>query len=118
MPEAPTLASKPPGQLPLDALRLERMTSGHLCLNLSERISWEGFDKYAEALLREVGGVKLRIVAESVEMRIWGVTIRGQPLSLVYSDYPSMVSLESSANAGDEALEHVRAMLSALHHLA
>lgn len=89
------------------------MASGHLCLNLSARVSWEGFDAYAEELLKEVGGVKSRVVAESVEMKIWAVSIRGQPLLLVYSDYPAMVSLESAEDGGDAVLQHVGAMLDA-----
>jgi hypothetical protein len=96
----------------LEALSLEQMASGHLCLNLSERVTWEGFDTYAMDLLRVVGGVRTN-VAESVEMRIWTVSIRGRNLSLVFSDYPAMVSLESSDDRGDEVLQEVETTLQA-----
>jgi hypothetical protein len=55
-PEVQTLTSNERGRLPLDALRLETMASGHFCLNLSERVSWSGFEKYAEELLRNQTG--------------------------------------------------------------
>lgn len=87
------------------------MASGHLCLNLSERVSWERFDAYAEGLLRELGGTRLKVVAESVEMKIWAVSIRGQALSLVFSDYPAMVSLESPGEGGDSVLQEVHSLL-------
>ncbi|MHB8874568.1 MAG: DUF3630 family protein [Myxococcaceae bacterium] len=98
------------GSLPIEALSLEKMASGHSCLNLSERISWEHFGAYAERLLRTLGGLKIS-VADSVEMRVWTVSIDGRVLSLVFSDYPAMVSLESSDDEGDKVLDDVRAKL-------
>lgn len=97
----------------LDALRLERMASGHLCLNLSERVGWGGFERYADDLLAAIGGTKVRVLAESVEMRIWEVSVRGQPLKLVYDDYPVGVSLESSEKSGDDELERLLVVLEA-----
>lgn len=106
------MASEGHGQLPLDALHLETMSSGHLCLDLSERVRWEDFDAYAEQLLLRIGGAKGDVV-ESVEMKLWFVTIRGCILRLVYSDYPALVSLESRDELGDEMLQQIKALLEA-----
>ena len=95
-----------PPSLFLDALGLERMSSGHVCLNLSERVTWQQFPAYAESVLRVTGGKRTR-VAESVELRIWDVSFLGATVSLVWSDYPEMVSLESSSTDGDLLLSQI-----------
>ena len=94
----------------LDALRLQSMSSGHLCLNLSENVSWEDFGGYAEQLLRVLKGRKLD-AAESPDIRMWGVMVHGHVLRLVFDDYPTMLSLESSDDNGDKVLRQVEAQL-------
>lgn len=101
--EEQTLASDKPS---LDALKLGTMASGHLCLNLSERVSWEGFPAYAEALLALIAGTRVS-TADSVEMRIWTVSIGHQTVRLVQEDYPMMVSLESESAEADDLLREL-----------
>src|ERR1700723_2709718 len=69
-----------------DALALTTMASGHLCLNLSEEVTWEDFPAYANAFLSAVGGKRTR-VAEAADVRLWEVTIDGQQLRLVFDDF-------------------------------
>lgn len=90
----------------LDALKLGTMASGHLFLSLSERVSWEDFPAYAEALLRLITGTRLS-TAESVETRIWTVSIGDQTVRLVQEDYPMMVSLESESAEADDLLRQL-----------
>ena len=82
------------------------MASGHLCLNLSENVSWEDFPAYANALLNILGGSRTDTV-ESVEMRIWEVSFAGSGVRFVYDDYPAMVSLESRDEEGDVVLREL-----------
>lgn len=103
MREERTLASEKPS---LDALSLESMASGHLCVNLSERISWEDFPAYADALLVLIDGTSVNRF-ESVETRIWTVSIGHQTLRLVLEDYPMMVSLESESAEADDLLREL-----------
>ena len=96
--------------IPLESLGIEKMASSHLCLNLSENVSWEDFPAYADALLKILGGSRVN-VAESVEMRIWEVSFAGTGVRFVYDDYPAMVSLESRDEEGDVILRELCARL-------
>jgi hypothetical protein len=104
------LASSRIPNVALDALAVERMASGHLCLNLSERVAWEDFPAYAAALLHMIGGTQIDST-HLVEARILDVFLRGATLSLIWSDYPVVVSLESSSTAGDELILELNALL-------
>lgn len=87
-----------------DALALTQMASGHLCLNLTEKIHWEDFPDYADTVLRFINGnVKQR--CDATEIRLWHVEIHGCTMRLVFDDYPTMVTLESSDNQGDLILK-------------
>jgi hypothetical protein len=86
------------------------MASGHLCLNLSEKVNWEDFAGYAEQLLRVLNGCKLD-ATESPDIRIWSVAVHGHVLRLVFDDYPAMLSLESSDDHGDTVLRRVELQL-------
>lgn len=94
----------------LDALGIQPMASGRLCLNLSERVTWESFPRYANDLLKFVSGKKVD-AAESVEMRVWTIVMDGSEMRLVQEDFPSMVSLEAMDGGGDEALRRLHAKL-------
>lgn len=102
-----TLGSK---QIWCDALALTTMASGHLCLNLSETVSWEGFPSYANAVLVAVDGKRTHI-ADSPNIRVWEVLINDQTLRLVFDDFPAMVSLESGDALGDEVLRNLHERL-------
>lgn len=97
-------------KIPLEALGMEKMASGHLCLNLTEMVTWEDFPEYGKSLLRVLGGTRIDI-AESVEMRIWDVSIYEVELSLVWDDFPAMLSLESSSSEGDAVLQRIHEIL-------
>ena len=86
------------------------MASGHLCLNLTERMSWEEFPDYAEKFLRSIGGEIIR-KSEGPDIRIWEVSIERHPVQFVFDDYPVMVSLESYDDQGDKILKHLRQKL-------
>jgi hypothetical protein len=96
--------------LPLDALGIQTMASGHLCLCLSERVAWEEFPRYAEVLLKTLDGSKENAV-ESVETRIWEVSFGGCRLLLVQDDFPMMVSFESPDKDGDALIPQLHAAL-------
>lgn len=93
-----------------DALALTTMMSGHLCLNLSEQVSWEGFPAFADELLKRIGGVRCD-TTEAVDIRLWDVLVQGQTVQLVFDDFPTMVSLESQHSEGDAVLRRVYAGL-------
>jgi len=97
--------------LELDALTVQKMASGHLCLNLSEHVGWQGFPEFAEKLLHAVGGEIMR-KTDGPDMRLWDVRIEGSGLSLVFDDYPVMTSLESSDQAGDIVIQNLSQRLS------
>jgi hypothetical protein len=88
----------------MDALGLQDMASGHLCLNLSEYVTWEEFPDYAQSLLTFMHGRKVSFV-NGPDVRLWQVQVEGVGLRLVYDDYPQMVSLESDSDAGDRLLQ-------------
>ena len=96
---------------PLDALAVKKMASGHLSLNLSEKVTWEGFPNYAAGLLRLLDG-KLLNQSDGVDIRLWKVEIAGRTISLVFDDYPLMVAFESSDLDGDALIEDLHQRLS------
>jgi hypothetical protein len=97
-------------RLPLDALELKLMASGHVCLNLSERVSWEEFPGYANELLALLNGSTVS-VTEGPDIRLWRVLVEHTELRLVYEDFPEMVSLESDSDLGDRLLQLLAAKL-------
>jgi hypothetical protein len=96
--------------LPLDALEIEAMASGHCCLNLSEQVGWSEFPEYAEKLLSKLGGRQVS-VADAPDIRLWEVEVDGESLRLVYDDYPVMVSLESDTDSSDSLLRRLLTQL-------
>jgi hypothetical protein len=99
--------------LRIEKLGISQMTSGRLCLSLSEEISWEAYPRYAEKIIEVCGGV-VRGKTESPDIRIWNVVISQQELRLVYEDYPQLVSLESCSAGGDRLLEALYGKLLAI----
>lgn len=95
----------------VSVLSLEMMSSGHSCLNLSSKVSWEGFSEYAEKILEKLGGVIYK-KSDSPDVRVWDVLIQGELLRLVFDDFPTMVSLESKSESGDKVLLSIKALLS------
>jgi len=92
-------------ELPLESLSVESMHNGHKSLNLTEQVSWAGFPTYASELGRVLENCRApRVVADSVEMRIWELSISNVTVSLVWNDFPNMVSLESRDDLGDAVI--------------
>lgn len=82
------------------------MASGHLCLNLTERISWEEFPVFAERFIPSIRG-EITGKSDGPDLRLWEVTIDAQPLRFVFDDFPVMVSLESHSDEGDAILKRL-----------
>ncbi len=95
----------------LDALTIQKMASGHLCLNLSERVAWEGFPDFAEKFLQATGGEIVK-KTDGPDMRLWNVRIDESDLILAFDDFPVMISLESLDRAGDTVIERLEQQLS------
>lgn len=90
--------------------KIIKMASGHLSLELSDRVSFDDFPEYAELFLAAVdGSVKKR--GDSIIMCIWDVVIKGCKYRLVYDDYPCGVSLESDNETSDSELTRIKEML-------
>ena len=91
------------------------MASGHLCLNLSESVTWKEFDGFARSLIALIGARRTK-VTDGPEMRIWDVTLDDVAVALVWSDYPSMTSLESSSSDADALLPRIFVQLRTVQH--
>lgn len=98
--------------LPMEVLRLGPMASGHLALELTERIGWTQSADYAAELLARLGA-KVIDTVDPAEMRIWNLAIEGVTVRLVYEDFPQMISLEANAAAGDELLTRLASRFAA-----
>ncbi|WP_394829076.1 DUF3630 family protein [Pendulispora albinea] len=86
------------------------MASGHLCINLSEKVSWEDFPSFAAALLERIGGTRVGTM-DAVDARLWDIVIDEHRVILVFDDFPAMVSLEARDREGDDVLRRVHARL-------
>jgi hypothetical protein len=103
--------------LQTEQLALITMASGHLCLNLTESVGWEDFPAYAGELLRQLNGT-VQSKADGVEICVWKVRLGNRELRLVYDDYPTMISLESSTDDGDSLLAELHQKLEAFRNTA
>ena len=85
-------------------LKWKPMASGHLCLELTDRIGWHEFPKFAERLVSDFGW---NVVEKSVvaDMHIWGLKFENEQIRLVFDDFPLMISLESDSHKGDEIIK-------------
>ena len=90
--------------LHFDALKLVSMASGHLCLELSEKVEWEDFPNFASIILKKINGRVIK-KCESVDIKLWTVLIDGVELYLVWDDYPFMTTFEALDDAGDALLK-------------
>lgn len=94
-----------------EKMTLITIASGHLSLELTETVRWENFPLFAEQLVALLGGLVVN-KADGVEICVWKIRVQDCELRLVYEDYPTMVSLESSSDAGDKYLRDVQHSLS------
>ncbi|MFJ4064094.1 DUF3630 family protein [Pseudomonas sp. NPDC089996] len=89
--------------LKLDALNIETMYSGGSCLNLTSSINWEDFPAYAKSVIDLLNG-SIEKKTDSIDIRVWEVTLEQEKFYLTYDDFPVMVSLESLTPKGDALL--------------
>ena len=87
---------------PLERLEIMPMASGNASLLLTERVEWELFPAYAEAILQVLDGEVVDRV-DGPDQRVWTVHIGSQVFWLAYEDYPVGVSLDPQ-NASASAL--------------
>lgn len=92
------------------SLFVGRMSSGRLYIELTSAVGWEGFPGYAEEFVSIFSG---RVVSrnDSVDTRVWGVSLNNEELRLVYEDFPVMITLESISDGGDKVIEAIKAGL-------
>ncbi|PBQ01771.1 hypothetical protein CCL17_13510 [Pseudomonas congelans] len=95
----------------MKTVRIEKMHSGHSCLNLSAEIDWDNFPRYADSILGLLGGT-VTSKSDAVDVRVWDVKIKGEAFFLAYEDFPSMISLESKNANGDALIEEFFSVLS------
>jgi len=98
----------------LDSLGMDRMVSGHLCLNLSQNVNWDEFPDFANELLDLLKGTVLSR-CDGVDVRLWNVVVDGMKLKLVFDDFPIMTTFESSDGDGDALLQQIYSKLKKYH---
>jgi len=95
-----------------EILNINKMASGHLCLNITEKICWEDFPEYAESIVELLRG-EIFSRTDGPDIRLWNVVINGQNYRLAFDDYPIAVSLESNDDAADKEILKIRDSLAA-----
>ena len=96
--------------LPLERLDIQAMASGDESLVLTERVGWESFPTYAEAILQLVEGTVVDR-ADGPDQRVWSVSIGAQSFWLAYDDYPLGVSLDPKTSAASALIPAIRQRL-------
>ena len=89
----------------IESLAIERMESGHKCLNLTNGIGWEDFPAFAEQIVVALGA-KVTLRNDMPDVRLWVIEADGIRLRLVFDDFPAVVTLESSSAEADSLIEH------------
>lgn len=97
----------------IDALNIVEMASGNLCLNISRSVDWEKFPLFADSFVEMIGS-KIVKKSDGPDMRIWQILTDEISTSLVFDDYPMMVSLEAMDISGNNLIERLYRELSAL----
>ncbi len=82
------------------------MASGHLNLDLTERLNWEEFPLFADKFIKFFNG-SLLSKFDGPDVRIWDIVINNQKYRLTFDDYPVMVSLESMDEAADNEISKI-----------
>ena len=95
-------------ELPLERLVVQEMASGNASLALTERVDWESFQGYAEAVLQLIGGSVVERVDSPVE-RVWTVTVGGELFWLAHDEVG--VSLDSQSREASLLIPAIRRTL-------
>jgi hypothetical protein len=96
--------------LPLEFLTLHPMASGGSCILLTERISWDEFPDYAEAIVRLTGG-HLGERIDSGGERVWRFDRNGLGYWITWDDLDPGVSIEPCDQVAGAEIEAIRDML-------
>jgi len=88
-------------------LSLEKLNSGHLCLELFSKLDWDQFPSFVDALLQSFSG-SIEKKTDTVDIRIWELNMSGESIRVVFEDFPVMVSLESDTDGGDRLLQEIK----------
>jgi hypothetical protein len=91
--------------LPLEQLAVQEMASGELSLLLTDRVQWESFPDYANAVLLIVGGTVVERV-DGPDERVWTVSIGGQPFWLAHDEVG--VSLDSKSRESSRLIPSIQ----------
>jgi hypothetical protein len=97
----------------LEKLELQKMASGHLCLELTEAVAFEDFPKFADEFLSTIGATVLHRL-ESFDLQIWDILLSNCEMRLVFEDFPVMVSIRSTSDEGDQILRKLRDKLKSM----
>lgn len=84
--------------------RVEPMASGSLSVVLQEPVSWEAFPKWADVWCRRLGAT-LSAKADSVDERVWSVSVEGNLYWLAYDDSQAALTLEPQQLVDDETIK-------------
>jgi hypothetical protein len=95
---------------PLERLDIQPMASGDHSLLLTERVDWDAFPAYVEAILPLVGGV-LVDRADGPDQRVWTVSIRSQLFWMAFDEFPGSVSLDPQNSEASSLIPAIRHML-------
>ncbi|WP_191831525.1 DUF3630 family protein [Pseudomonas fluorescens] len=87
----------------LDAISIETMHSGRLCLNLTSCVGWDGFPAYAEIVIGLLNGNIVK-KSDSMDVRAWEILIDNEKFFLAHDDFSTMISLESTSLQGDQLI--------------
>lgn len=98
-------------ELPLERLVVQEMASGNASLALTERVDWESFPVYAEAVLQEIGGTVVERADGPME-RVWTVTVGGELFWLAHDEIG--VSLDSQSREASLLIPEIRQTLLAI----
>jgi hypothetical protein len=94
--------------VPLERLDIMEMASGDSSLLLSERVPWESFPTYAEAVVQLVGGSVVDRADSPVE-RVWTIDVGGRLFWLAYDELG--VSLDSKSEQANALIPSFRQTL-------
>ncbi len=78
----------------LESLKINKMASGNLSLDLTEDVTWENFPEKAREFLNLVKG-KVLFKSTLPDSRSWVVLIHWRPFFLTFDDMPWGMTLDS-----------------------
>src|SRR5262245_41649000 len=96
--------------IPLESLELRPMASGEESLHLTDRVRWEEFSGYAEAVLLLLDGT-IEARADSAAERVWDITIDGADFWIAFDDFGLGISLDPKDPRAGQGIPRIRERL-------